>query len=129
MEEGTPYKRLHKISECDVNNHGMGFNRKEVLSVNSGTRYPITVQEFQQKWRRQDQLHPTQKPVLLLEYLIKTYSNKGDLILDNCMGSGSTGVAAMNTGRNFIGIEKQEDYFKIAQERIAEAQSFRLLNG
>lgn len=87
MEEGTPYKRLHKISECDVNNHGMGFNRKEVISVNSGTRYPITVQEFQQKWRRQDQLHPTQKPVPLLEYLIKTYSIEGDTVLDNCMGS------------------------------------------
>lgn len=74
-------------------------------------------------------IHPTQKPVPLFEYLIKTYTNEGDCVLDNTMGSGSTGVAAMNTGRNFIGIEKEEDYFKIAQERIAEAESFQLING
>lgn len=79
--------------------------------------------------KRQLLQHPTQKPVALCEYLIRTYTNEGDTILDNCMGSGSTGVAAMNTRRNFIGIEKEADYFKIAQERIAEAQSFQLLNG
>lgn len=65
--------------------------------------------------------HPTQKPVTLLEYLIKTYTNEGDTVLDNCMGSGSTGVAAVNTGRNFIGIELDENYFKVAKERINEA--------
>lgn len=64
--------------------------------------------------------HPTQKPVTLLEYLIKTYTNEGDTVLDNCMGSGSTGVAAVNTGRNFIGIELDEKYFKVAKERINE---------
>lgn len=63
-------------------------------------------------------LHPTQKPVELLEYLIKTYSNEGDLILDNCMGSGSTGVACINTNRRFIGMEIDETYFNIAKERI-----------
>ena len=62
--------------------------------------------------------HPTQKPIAVLEYLIKTYSNEGDVVLDNCMGSGSTGVACINTGRNFIGIEKEEKYFNIAEERI-----------
>ena len=62
--------------------------------------------------------HPTQKPVALLEYLIKTYTNEGDLVLDNCMGSGSTGVACKNTGRDFIGIELEEKYYKIACERI-----------
>ena len=66
-------------------------------------------------------LHPTQKPVELLEYLIKTYTLEGETVLDNCMGSGSTGVAAMNTNRNFIGIEKDETYFKLAQERINSA--------
>ena len=65
--------------------------------------------------------HPTQKPVALLEYLIKTYTLEGETVLDNTMGSGSTGVACINTGRNFIGIEKDEGYFKIAKNRIADA--------
>jgi site-specific DNA-methyltransferase (adenine-specific) len=68
-------------------------------------------------------LHPTQKPVALLEYLIKTYSNEGELILDNCMGSGSTGVACVNTNRKFIGIEKDENYFKIAKNRVKQAET------
>ena len=63
-------------------------------------------------------IHPTQKPVALLEYLIKTYTNEDETVLDNCMGSGSTGVACVNTGRNFIGIELDEKYFNIAKERI-----------
>jgi len=63
--------------------------------------------------------HPTQKPVALLEYLIKTYTNENDLVLDNCMGSGSTGVACINTNRKFIGIEKEDKYFNIAKERIS----------
>jgi site-specific DNA-methyltransferase (adenine-specific) len=67
-------------------------------------------------------VHPTQKPVALMEYLIKTYTNPGDTVLDNCMGSGTTGVACVNTGRNFIGIEKDPGYFAIARQRIAEAQ-------
>ena len=67
---------------------------------------------------RKGSLHPTQKPVPLLEYLIKTYTNEGDLVLDNCMGSGSTGIACINTNRNFIGMELNEEYFAIAKERI-----------
>lgn len=63
-------------------------------------------------------LHPTEKPVELLEYLIKTYSNEGDVILDNCMGSGGTGVACLKTNRDFIGIELDKGYFNIAKERI-----------
>ena len=65
--------------------------------------------------------HPTQKPVALMEYLIKTYTNPGDTVLDNCMGSGTTGVACVNTGRNFIGIEKDSAYFSIAEKRINDA--------
>ena len=68
-----------------------------------------------------DKLHPTQKPVALLEYLIKTYTNEGETVLDNCMGSGSTGVACINTNRNFIGYELNEEYFNIAQNRLREA--------
>lgn len=78
------------------------------------TNYPINILEF----ANEDGLHPTQKPVALLEYLIKTYTNEGETVLDNCMGSGSTGVACMNTNRNFIGIELDEKYFEIAKERI-----------
>lgn len=68
-------------------------------------------------------MHPTQKPVALLEYLIKTYTNENDIVLDNCMGSGSTGVACLNTNRNFIGIELDENYFNIAKERIEKVES------
>lgn len=66
-------------------------------------------------------VHPTQKPVALMEYLIRTYTNEGETVLDNCMGSGTTGVACKNTGRNFIGIERDPEYFKIASDRIAAA--------
>ena len=68
-------------------------------------------------------LHPTQKPVDLLEYLIRTYTNEGETVLDFTMGSGSTGVACVNTNRNFIGIELDEGYFEIARKRIEEAQA------
>lgn len=64
--------------------------------------------------------HPNQKPVGLLEYLIKTYTKEGDTVLDNCMGSGSTGVAAVNTGRSFIGIELNDEYFEMAKQRIED---------
>lgn len=79
---------------------------------------PTTLLEFDKI--RKGSLHPTQKPVALLEYLIKTYTNEGETVLDNCMGSGSTGVACVNTNRNFIGIELDENYFNIAKKRIEE---------
>ena len=85
--------------------------------IDNGTRYPTQVWKFKRDILTSN-LHPTQKPVALLEELIKTFSNEGDIILDNCMGSGSTGVACMNTNRNFIGIELDEKYFNIATERI-----------
>ena len=70
-------------------------------------------------------LHPTQKPVALLEYLIKTYTNEGETVLDNCMGSGSTGVACINTNRNFIGYELDEKYFEIAEKRLNEQRRIK----
>lgn len=82
---------------------------------------PSDVLEFNVVPNRSGKLHPTQKPVPLLEYLIKTYTNEGDLVLDNCMGSGSTGIACINTNRDFIGIELNNDYFKMAKERIDNA--------
>lgn len=82
-----------------------------------GLRYPTQLLKFQRDCLKSN-LHPTQKPVALLEYLIKTYTNEGELVLDNCMGSGSTGVACVNTNRSFIGIEKDTQYYCIAKDRI-----------
>lgn len=79
-------------------------------------RYPTSIIEFSN--RKDKRLHPTQKPVALFEYLVKTYSNEGDTILDNCMGSGTTAIACINTNRNYIGFELDEDYYDIANERI-----------
>jgi site-specific DNA-methyltransferase (adenine-specific) len=121
LEVGEPYSRVRKARSA-VNNHALGLGLDDSVTVNTGFRYPGSVQFFQQRWRRQDQLHPTQKPVEMMEWLIKTYSNKGETVLDNCMGSGTTGVACVNTGRNFIGIEKDEAYFAIAKARIESAK-------
>ena len=85
------------------------------ISSSNGDRYPVDIIEFKHD---KEKLHPTQKPVALLEYLIKTYTNEKETVLDNCMGSGSTGVACKKLNRNFIGIELDEKYFEIAKERI-----------
>lgn len=119
MRCGRPYRsnsgiRKHKIS-------GLGDSSASIYrseTINNGTRFPLSIIDFK---RDKEKLHPTQKPVALLEYLIKTYTNEGDTVLDNCMGSGSTGVAAVNTNRKFIGIELDEGYFNIAKQRIDEA--------
>ena len=91
------------------------------VPYDSTERYPRSVRVFPMD-KQKSKLHPTQKPVALMEYLIKTYTNEGDTVLDNCMGSGTTGVACVNLNRNFIGIEKDEKYFKIAEERINAAK-------
>ena len=120
MEVGEPYSRKSKNPEGYVgrkNDHGYGMKPRTEFS-NSGTRYPKSILNISRDFSAQQQVHPTQKPVPLLEWLILTYSNEGDTVLDNCMGSGSTGVAAMNTNREFIGIEKDETYFNIACDRI-----------
>ena len=81
-----------------------------------------------QKFNTEVGLHPTQKPVALFEYLIRTYTNEGDTVLDNCIGSGTTAIACINTGRNYIGIEKEEKYVKIAEERIKNIKSLSNTN-
>ncbi|MBU3121353.1 site-specific DNA-methyltransferase [Acinetobacter soli] len=91
------------------------------LDYDSTERYPRSVLCFSND-RQKSSIHPTQKPVALCEYLIKTYSNKGDTVLDNVMGSASTGVACINTERHFIGFEKNEQYFTDASERLRLAQ-------
>lgn len=88
------------------------------------TQGALRVPSSYQKFNIEVGLHPTQKPVALCEYLIKTYTNEGETVLDNCMGSGTTGVAALNTNRNFIGIELNEKYFDIAKKRIEEAEFY-----
>ena len=97
---------------------GGGFIGGAPKNEGSLERFPKSVLRFN---RDRTGLHPTQKPVALMEYLIRTYTNEGDTVLDNCMGSGTTGVACANTGRKFIGIERDLAYFRIAAARIANA--------
>lgn len=109
---GKPYT-------CKKGGDTDNYNKSGIVTtVNEGTRCPKTVQYFQRDKNKQ---HPTQKPVALMEYLIKTYTNPGETVLDNTMGSGTTGVAYMNTRRNFIGIERDDNYFAIAEQRIVNA--------
>lgn len=96
-------------------------SHRETICTHTG--YPVSVIEFSVDVNNGNRFHPTQKPVDLMEYLIRTYSNEGDIVLDNCMGSGTTGVACMNTGRKFIGIEMDSGYFQVAKERIISAGS------
>ena len=108
METGKPYKS-GKGDSGEVTN-----KVKKIQTKNKGTRYPKTVKKI----KREFGLHPTQKPVALFEYLIKTYTNEGETVLDNCIGSGTTAIASINTNRNYIGIEKEKEYVDIANERI-----------
>jgi len=95
-----------------------GDNGKNIVTVNNGDRHPLSIQKFV---RGKDVgSHPTQKPVALMEYLIKTYTNEGETVLDFTMGSGTTGVACKNLNRSFIGIELDPRFFKIAEKRINE---------
>ena len=103
---------------CGDSNH-LQFN-KQKKRYDPDFVQPSDVLEFNVVPNRNGKLHPTQKPVELVEYLIKTYSNEGDIVLDNCMGSGTTAIAAINTNRNFIGFELDKNYFGIANERISE---------
>lgn len=86
------------------------------VSISDGRRYPVSIQKF----KNDVGLHPTQKPVALTEYLIKTYTNSGETVLDNCMGSGTTAIACLNTGRKYVGFEKNDDYYQMILERISE---------
>jgi site-specific DNA-methyltransferase (adenine-specific) len=112
--KGKPYKTKSKSGnhKGSVYEDG-GLN--SIITVNEGNRFPLQLLKFN---RDKNKIHPTQKPVALLEYLIKSYTNENDTVLDFTMGSGSTGVACKNLNRNFIGIEKDEKYFDIAKQRI-----------
>lgn len=91
-------------------------NLKKISTTNDGRRYPISIQKF----KRERGYHPTQKPVELVKYMIKTYTDEGDVVLDSCMGSGTTGVACRELNRNFIGIELDTVYFNISRWRIMQ---------
>jgi site-specific DNA-methyltransferase (adenine-specific) len=123
MTEGKPYnlRGSHNVSP-----DGIVYNGSKQLKVgysknyNSSKRYPLTIQKFDNHNQKKNRFHPTQKPIHLMEYLIKTYTNENETVLDFTMGSGTTGVACKNLNRNFIGIELDETYFNIAKKRIGE---------
>ena len=120
MTTGEPYARKSKNPEGYVgkcNRHGYGLNPRTEFT-NNGTRYPKSIISISRDFSAQQQVHPTQKPVPLLKWLILTYSNKGDIVMDNTMGSGSTGVAALSSERGFIGIENDAVFFNTACMRI-----------
>ena len=114
MVEGIPYEIKQGKGGDAVVREGSRTGQN-IITKNSGTRYPNAIQKFNSD---KEKLHPTQKPVTLLEYLIKTYTNENDTVLDFTMGSGSTGVACKNLNREFIGIELDKTYFDIASKRI-----------
>lgn len=114
-----PYDKT-KYNGTEVKENVLGSYALKA-NKNNGERFPKSILKFSQNWSRQQQMHPTQKPVALMEYLIKTYTNEGEKVLDFTMGSGTTGVACKNLNRKFIGIEIEEKYFSIAEERIKKA--------
>lgn len=120
MSDGEPYKKRgshNKLKEHNIYMRG-GKEVGYAYDFDSSKRYPTSVLKFSNHNQGKNSFHPTQKPVALMEYLIKTYTNEGETVLDFTMGSGTTGVACINTNRKFIGIEKDETYFNIAKNRI-----------
>lgn len=117
--QGKPYKQQSgKQKQPLVVRSGIETTGGKI-TVSDGRRYPINLLSFP---KDKDKLHPTQKPLALLEYLIKTYTSEGNVVLDNCMGSGSTCVAAVNTNRHYIGFELDTKYFDIACKRLDEVE-------
>ena len=113
-ECGKPYAKK-AVSNGDGGNYGK-FERSGQTKINEGVRFPKSIISIANP--NNSSLHPTQKPVALFEYLIKTYTNEGDTVLDNCMGSGTTAIACLNTNRFYIGFENNEKYYQLATERI-----------
>ena len=115
MEVVDVYTKTQKLQDRSKGIFGKTGEKADYVHNNGGLKYPNSVLSIASENKR---IHPTQKPVALFEYLIKTYTNEGETILDNCMGSGTTAIACMNTNRNFIGFELDETYFNLANERI-----------
>lgn len=110
--EGKPYTATYSTHSSNY-----GKQKDNITTINDGKRYPTDIIRFA-KSAEDRHLHPTQKPVSLCEYLIKTYTNPGEVVLDSCMGSGTTAVACLRTGRHYIGFELDKKYHVIAQQRI-----------
>ncbi len=120
MGEGKPFSTTHGVGKTGRGSENYG-SQVETKTINNGSRYPTLLLKIKADNRGEEgRLHPTQKPVALFEYLIKTYTNEGDLVLDNCAGSGTTGVACQNLKRNFILIEKEPEYVAIAENRLKQ---------
>lgn len=113
-----PYNKITKRG-----GNGSNYNKSNTENLQEFTNYPRTILEFPYD---KEKHHPTQKPLSLFEYLVLTYTNEGMTVLDNCLGSGTTAVACINTNRNFIGIEKDWDYCEIANERIKKAKELEV---
>ena len=118
-QKTTGHTPVHSYTKYQDDGSNYGKTSIGISGGGSTERYPRSVQLFKTD-KQKYALHPTQKPVGLLEYLIKTYTNENNLVLDNCMGSGSAGVACINLNRKFIGIELDENYFNISIGRIFE---------
>jgi len=112
---GAAYTRTNKAETCR-GNYG---KHNDSTIVNDGYRYPTSIY-YEPIGRQQNKIHPTEKPIGLLEMLVKTYTNENDMVLDNTMGSGTTGVACLKTNRQFIGIEKEKQYYDVAVQRLSE---------
>jgi site-specific DNA-methyltransferase (adenine-specific) len=117
FSEGKEYKlpKVSKTTDLFGENHKNGVYKH--YDRDTSKRYPYNIIQFNMD---KPKVHPTQKPVALLEYLINTYTNEGEIVLDSCMGSGTCGVACRNLNRNFIGIEKEEKYYNIAKKRLED---------
>jgi len=120
MREGKPYKAIRTGKSYEGNG-----DYKTINGENKGLHNPKNIIDLKADNKKENGLHPTQKPIALMEYLIKTYTNENETVLDFTMGSGSTMIACQNTNRNGIGIEMDEAYFKIATDRV-EANKFKL---
>ena len=116
------FKECYRANDS-IDTKSEHYISKKIRQTKERQKYkpPVNIIKFNIDRKRNSKQHPTQKPVALMEHLIKTYTNEGEIVLDFTMGSGSTGVACINTNRNFIGIEKDESYFKIAKKRINES--------
>lgn len=114
-ERKKPRKSFNKATQ-----EVYGKSKENFVGDTLEKKYPINLLTFSKSDQKDFLLHPTQKPVKLFEYLIQTYTNENDLVLDNCIGSGTTAIACINTNRNYIGIEKNEEYFNLTNSRIAD---------
>jgi len=118
MTQGNPYNKGSAVRDTMA----YGKQEKEVLVKNdTGLRYPRSVQYFVTA-ENEGKYHPTQKPIALFEWLIKTYSNEDEIVLDPCLGSGTTAISALHTGRKFIGFEREKNYFEMAVKRIQKEE-------